>query len=90
MDVFFLTPESGWIVGQNGLILFTRDGGKNWFRGSTPTNAPLSSVRFTDAQHGWAVDGHSAELIISSPPSNVVLETKDGGQNWTVRNFDSE
>jgi len=88
LDVFFINSQSGWIVGQNGLILFTKNGGKNWLRASTPTNATLSSVRFTDAEHGWAVGGHSAELITSGPPSNVVLETNDGGQNWIMRSFE--
>lgn len=87
LDVFFLTSDLGWIVGQSGLILITKDGGKSWTRASTPTRAPLSSVRFTDSLHGWAVGGDSAPPIPVIPPSNVVLETNDGGQNWNAKIF---
>lgn len=87
LDVFFLSPDLGWIAGQNGLILSTRDGGKSWTRSSTPSNAPLCSVRFTDAMHGWAVGGGGTSFLSASPPSNVILETNDGGQNWKARVF---
>ena len=87
LDVFFLTSDLGWIVGQGGLVLITKDGGKSWDRASTPTRAGLSSVRFTDALHGWAVGGHSASLTGDTPPSNEVLETNDGGYNWSAKTF---
>lgn len=28
--VFFISPEEGWAVGHDGLVLHTADGGKNW------------------------------------------------------------
>ena len=87
LDVFFLSPELGWIVGQNGLVLITRDGGKSWTRGSTPIRDLLCSVRFVDSLHGWTVGGNPTPAIPVLPPSNVVLETKDGGQNWETRVF---
>lgn len=87
LDVFFLSTDLGWIAGQDGLILFTTDGGKTWTRAVTPTNAPLCSIRFTDALHGWAVGGGPTPAIPVAPPSNVVLETTDGGANWTSRVF---
>jgi photosystem II stability/assembly factor-like uncharacterized protein len=87
LDVFFLTSDLGWIVGQGGVIIATKDGGKSWARASTPTRAPLSSVRFTDALHGWAVGGDPAPPLPVGPPSNVVLETNDGGLNWSAKIF---
>lgn len=87
LDVFFLSQDLGWIVGEQGVVLLTKDGGKSWIRVSTPTDAPLCSVRFIDALHGWAVGGHPPPVIPISPPSNVVLETSDGGQTWNERTF---
>lgn len=87
LDVFFISPELGWITGQRGLILFTKDGGNTWTRASTPTNAPLCSLRFVDPLRGWAVGGHPPPAPPVAPPSNVVLETNDGGQNWKERKF---
>jgi len=37
--------------------------------------------------HGWAVGGDSTPAIPLTPPSNVVLETNDGGLTWKPRMF---
>jgi photosystem II stability/assembly factor-like uncharacterized protein len=87
LDVFFLTPDLGWIAGNDGFIVMTNDGGKTWSRASTPTTVPICSIRFTDAQHGWAVGGGPPPVLPVFPPSNVILETIDGGKNWKARVF---
>jgi photosystem II stability/assembly factor-like uncharacterized protein len=87
LDVFFLTRDLGWIVGERGLILKTIDGGKNWARAESLLSAPLASVRFIDALHGWAVGGNAASSIVPTPPTNIVLETSDGGQSWRRKTF---
>lgn len=87
LDVFFLSPDLGWIAGQDGLIVMTKDGGKTWTRASTPTRETLCSIRFTDALHGWAVGGSPPSVLPRFAPSNVILETSDGGENWKARVF---
>jgi photosystem II stability/assembly factor-like uncharacterized protein len=87
LDVYFLSPTNGWIVGQDGLILLTKDGGKSWTHGLSTVRAPLCSVRFTDPLHGWAVGGNPTPAVPVSSPSNVVLETIDGGENWKEKVF---
>jgi photosystem II stability/assembly factor-like uncharacterized protein len=87
LDVFFLSPDLGWIAGQDGLIVTTKDGGKTWTRTSTPTSASLCSIRLTDALHGWAVGGSPPSVLFGAPPSNVILETNDGGENWKTTVF---
>jgi photosystem II stability/assembly factor-like uncharacterized protein len=87
LDVFFLSPDLGWIVGQDGVILTTKDSGKSWTRGATTVRVPLCSVRFAGPQHGWAVGGTPTSAIPVTAPSNVVLETTDGGLNWKPREF---
>ncbi|MCM2265937.1 MAG: YCF48-related protein, partial [Desulfuromonadales bacterium] len=58
-------------VGERGHILTSSDAGRSWQQLSVPTRATLTSVFFTDAQHGWAA-GHDA----------VILGTADGGRTW--------
>jgi hypothetical protein len=29
-DVFFVSPEEGWVVGDKNTVLYTTDGGKTW------------------------------------------------------------
>lgn len=68
-------------VGERGHILTSHDAGRSWQQRPAPTRATLTSVFFTDVQHGWAA-GHDA----------VILRTTDGGTTWQKvhEDFDSE
>jgi photosystem II stability/assembly factor-like uncharacterized protein len=76
-SVSFVDMYTGWSVGQNGIILNTRDGGINWNTQNSPIGKTLRgdndlySVYFTDINIGWAVgrDG-------------IILNTINGGVNW--------
>jgi photosystem II stability/assembly factor-like uncharacterized protein len=71
--VYFSSPETGWIVGEFGLVLHTRDGGQTWISQRSGADLPqLYAVQFLDDRRGWAV-GQAATL----------LETRDGGQHWS-------
>jgi len=55
--------------------LLSDDGGKQWRQAqAVPVDCTLTSVSFTDAQHGW-IAGHWG----------VVLATSDGGEHWRVQ-----
>jgi len=70
-DVFFLSSgRTGWVVGDNGVVLKSRDAGVTWTR-QTPTTADLHGVWFTGATEGWAVGS-----------TGQVLHTLDGGDSW--------
>ncbi|MEP6483945.1 MAG: hypothetical protein ABJB01_05805 [Rudaea sp.] len=76
-----------WAVGHEGIIAHSSDGGEHWqiqrkdpMKADAETNeatrdpqqgAPLLSVLFTDAQHGFAVGAYS-----------LALRTDDGGEHW--------
>lgn len=57
-DVYFTSPEEGWITAAAGSILHTSDGGKTWTAqlGGDPkaTDRPIRELRFIDATHGFA------------------------------------
>ena len=59
-------------VGQRGHILISDDNGQQWQQASVPVSVDLTAVHFASAQRGWAV-GHDG----------VILNTVDGGRNWT-------
>nr|WP_319563634.1 YCF48-related protein [uncultured Rhodoferax sp.] len=69
-----LAGERIVVVGERGIILLSDDRGWSWQQSGTPTSVTLTTVRFADATHGWAV-GHGG----------VVLSTEDGGKTWTRR-----
>ena len=57
-DVFFVSDEEGWVTGQRGTILHTKDGGNSWTPqlGGDPHSGEdtVAAPRFLDAKHGWA------------------------------------
>jgi len=74
-DVFFASPDEGWVSGEHATILHTINGGTTWTAqvGGDAGNSehPIHSLRFLDSKHGWAVQDDPARL----------LRTLDG-QNW--------
>jgi photosystem II stability/assembly factor-like uncharacterized protein len=72
IDVFFTDQNNGWVVGANGTILKTTDGGTNWIPCSSGTNNELHSVFFIDTEIGWSVG-----------LNGTILKSTDGGINWS-------
>ncbi len=75
-DVFFVSPDAGWVSGDHATILKTTDAGKTWKAqiGGDPNGPekPIRQLRFLDARHGWAVTDDSPQHL---------LRTMDG-ENW--------
>jgi photosystem II stability/assembly factor-like uncharacterized protein len=70
-DLHFLSETTGWVVGYNGTILKTSNGGNTWIQQNSGTTANLRSVFFLNEQLGW-VGGISG----------LLLKTTDGGSSW--------
>ena len=67
----FTDVNTATVVGWNGTILRTTNGGTTWTSQSSGTTNFLYSVSFIDANTGVAV-GHDG----------TILRTTDGGANW--------
>lgn len=75
-DVQFIDMNHGWIVGDNGTIYRTLDGGNTWLVPSIlPTSSDIRGVYFINNQIGWAVRS-----------SGRVLKTTNGGDTWNITN----
>jgi len=70
-SVKFANSNTGWCVGNAGIILKTTDGGANWLQQSSGFNINLSSEYFLNENTGFAV-GDSA----------LILKTTNGGNIW--------
>jgi photosystem II stability/assembly factor-like uncharacterized protein len=69
-----LTKDTAWVVGINGIMLFTGNGARSWTKITTPlsgTSSALQAVEFIDSRNGW-VAGASAYIFCTS----------DGGKSW--------
>ncbi len=82
--VYFLDQNKGWVVGGNGALLTTSDGGKSWKKSPRPTEDTLHDVYFSDAETGWLVCERSIYLLKEKDePRSYLLKTTNGGATWT-------
>ncbi len=74
--VAFVDDKTGWLVGHDGLIAATGDGGATWKeqRYAPADEEPLLGVLARDASNAIAVGAYG-----------LYLETSDGGATWTDR-----
>ncbi|GAB4213968.1 MAG: photosynthesis system II assembly factor Ycf48 [Synechococcales cyanobacterium] len=75
LDIAFTDPEitHGWVVGDKGTLLETRDGGVNWQPhdlGEEYAETYLDSISFA-GEEGW---------IVGEP--KILLHSRDGGSHW--------
>ncbi len=78
--VHFVDAKEGWAVGDQAVVWHTPDGGKNWERQITGTQASLRSVHFLTPYCGW-IAGRTT-LPNGAGSSGVVLFTDDCGATW--------
>lgn len=71
-DVYAITPEIVVVVGSNGTILKTIDGGTTWQQKVSGTNQYLQKVRFSNANIGYIIGNQG-----------TLLKTTDSGETWT-------
>ena len=78
-EVFFVTVDKGWVAGNKGTIIHTKDAGATWTvqMGGDPQAAeePVRLLRFLDESHGWAVIGGTGSSVAR------ILRTEDG-ESW--------
>jgi photosystem II stability/assembly factor-like uncharacterized protein len=79
LGVCFTSPANGWIVGANGTLLRTTNGGADWAAQTSPTVENLNKIVFLDSAHGYIVgDGDFFG------GSNTMLVTTNGGGQWKL------
>ena len=71
-SVQFVTPQYGFVVGNNGLWAKTTDAGLTWLDRTLPDRTDLKDVQFLNAFEGF---------ILSR--GGVLYKTTDGGISWT-------
>ena len=75
-SVYFSDSMNGWIVSETGSIISTSNAGATWQTLQFP-NWHLSSILFTDEEHGFIVGW---EMLMAD--SSLILRTTDGGNTW--------
>jgi PKD repeat protein len=75
-DAAFPTPDTGFAVGDQGLLLKTTNGGDNWSPMYSPTDGVLRGVYFHDTKNGF-ICGQWEQIY----------STHDGGLTWEMQNY---
>ena len=73
VDIEMVNENSGWAVGENGLILVTENGGSSWNEQLSNTKRKLNGVSFINSTIGWTVGDNG-----------TITRTASGGASWTV------
>ncbi|MCX6225116.1 MAG: YCF48-related protein, partial [Bacteroidia bacterium] len=72
-SVCFVNPDIGFVVGNDGTVLKTINGGNEWQIKQSGTSNHLLSVHFIDSLTGFAISYHE------------LLKTTNGGESWFVQ-----
>ena len=69
-SLFFIDRQTGFVVGNSGEILLTRDRGATWQRQDSPMKVNLQSVYCLNAKTCWIVGWEKGTLLIGGVDGN--------------------
>ncbi len=72
-DMIFETSLTGWIVGEDGIVLRTDDEGESWRSLSAATDATLLSIAYKEGG-----------IVVAVGDEGTVIESTDGGESFTA------
>ena len=78
-DVHFVSADLGWLVGDDGMIYKTEDGGLEWTQQNSGTTKDLCKIFFVDENVGWAGVGNN----YLGGEAGSILRTTNGGETWS-------
>jgi photosystem II stability/assembly factor-like uncharacterized protein len=87
-DVKFVDAQNGWIVGEFGKILRTRDGGETW---KEQTKSLLEGTEYfdlLDLPTLFGLDARNGENAVAAGLEAHIARTRDGGTKWTYDRTD--
>jgi photosystem II stability/assembly factor-like uncharacterized protein len=81
-DIYFVTPDRGWIANGSGQIYRTLDGGVSWQKQFEKSTVHFRSIGFVDSLNGWA--GNVGPGEFGATDTSTIYQTADGGKTWTT------
>lgn len=71
-QVFAVNPDNVIVIGNNGLIIRSTNGGQTWQQKTSGTTQNLNNIQFPSQETGFITG-----------TQNLILKTTDGGETWT-------
>lgn len=87
-SVYFLNENKGWVVGTNGTLLTTDDGGITWKALASGTTNNLLDVVFLNEHEGWMICESNKYELRRGETRTYLLYTFDGAESWHRVNMD--
>lgn len=75
LGIHFINPDTGWAVGAEGAIIYSVNGGKNWFVSNSSTSNHLLNVHSFNGQ-----------VVVASGYNGTIVRSTDGGLTWQLIN----
>ncbi len=83
-DIYAVSPDMVWTIGQDKGIYKTTDGGTTWYKQFTSTET-LNSISFYDSQSGIAVGANG--VIVTTSNGGVVWNSQSSGVTVTLNDI---
>jgi photosystem II stability/assembly factor-like uncharacterized protein len=81
-DVYFINPDTGWVVNVSGQVWTTKDGGNSWTELINQASS-FRCVGFFDSIHG-CIGNLGPGNWAPTPDTNPIYNTSDGGHTLTL------
>jgi photosystem II stability/assembly factor-like uncharacterized protein len=79
-DACYISPDTGWIFGDDGTVLRTDDAGLTWIDRSVASYNEIHKGIFIDSDHGWVAMSNYLQN-----EDAVIYGTSDGGISWDLQ-----
>lgn len=86
-DIQFVSASRGWIVGTDGVIMSTTDGGTTWAHVPKFTTDTFRQIYFTDENNGWILCERNV-FTRGQNATSYLRKTSDGGKTWERVEFE--
>lgn len=86
-DIAFVDGYKGFIVGTDGMMLTTEDGGAKWTPRPKFSTDTFLQVHFVDDMTGWLLCERNP-YARGNNPTSYIRKTVDGGRTWEKFEFE--
>ena len=85
LGVYALDTDNVWVVGEDGTLIKTTDGGMSWINVPNNFTRNIKCVEFINPDTGWIAGAISG----SSGDDDLIYRTTDGGITWEQQTLDN-